>query len=373
MQVSTTGDEMERRDLLALLYRAAATAPVWAALPPGFHSAHTTGRTLADPCVLGLLGQHPYRRLWATTPTPALMAPAVAHLNLVSQLLESSRPGPGQAKLAAAVSEAAEFVGWLAYDMGNLAGGYEHYQSAVAYAGRSGNDQLHAYLIAGMSLWAGLHGDGGRAVKLIEEAMRLVPSRGAPAAQAWLAAREAVAWSRVGDVAAAMEALGRCERAAERARPGEEPWPWAFPFDDARIAMYRGTVGTILAQPKIALPALQRGMKDLGPWGGASGGPVKGGSAEAGPKLRALVLCDLAETYLFSEEVEQTCLLLSEAFATGLRMGCDRVLKRVAEIRARLDPCRHVPAVRNLEDEMMTSVLDILGSPTPTSHPKPRL
>jgi transcriptional regulator with XRE-family HTH domain len=360
MQANASG-EMERRELLSLLYRAAATAPVWAALPTG-PRLHTTGTAVRDPGQAKALREHPYRRLWASTPTPALMNPAVAHLNLVSQLLESSRSTAEQAELAAVVSEAAEFVGWLAYDMGHLARGYEHYQSAAAYAERSGNDQLRAYLIAGMSLWAGLLGDGERALRLMEEATSLVPSREAPTAQAWLAAREAVAHSRVGDAPSAMQALGRCERAAERSRPGEEPWPWAFPFDDARIAMYRGTVGTILAQPKVALPALHRGMDDLGPYGGGPGGPATGGSAEAGPKLRALVLCDLAETYLFAEEVEQTCLLLSEAFSIGLQMGCDRILKRVADTRARLEPHKHVPAVRHLEDDMMTSVLDIVGS-----------
>jgi transcriptional regulator with XRE-family HTH domain len=364
MQVSTTSDEMERRELLSLLYRAASTAPVWAALPTGLRLG-VPGTAVRDPSVAETLGGHPYRRLWASMPTPALMNPAVAHLNLVSQLLESSRSTAEQAKLAAAVSEAAEFVGWLAYDMGHLASGYEHYQSAAAHAERSGNDQLRACVIAGMSLWAGLLGDGARALRLIGEATSLVPPRGAPTAQAWLAAREAVAHSRVGDAASAMQALGRCERAAERSRPGEEPWPWAFPFDAARIAMYGGTVGTILAQPNAALPALQRGMDDLGPGCGGPGGAAKGGSAESGPKLRALVLCDLAETYLFAEEVEQTCLLLSEAFSIGLQMGCDRILKRVGDIRARLEPLKHVPAVRQLEDEMMTTVLDVVGTPTP--------
>jgi hypothetical protein len=277
--------------------------------------------------------------------------------------------------LSRAASEAAEFVGWLSYDMGNLGAGYEHYQSAVTHADRSGNDHLRAYHIAGMSLWAGLLGDGQRAVELIEQAMSLVPARGFPTAQAWLAAREACAYARVGDEPAAMEAIGRCELAAERSRPGEEPWPWAFPFDEARVAMYRGTVCTILARPKLALPDLQRGINDLGPPNGtpgssrvvgSSGGRAearaKTPSAESGPKLRALVLCDLAESYLFAEEVEQTCLLLSDAFAIGLQMGCDRILRRVADVRARLEPMRNVPAVRQLEEEMMGTVLDVVGS-----------
>ena len=64
--------------------------------------------------------------------------------------------------------------------------------------------------------------------------------RGLPTARAWLSAREAAAYSRLGNKQAAMQAVSRSEAAAEQARPGEEPWPWVFPFDDARIGMYRG-------------------------------------------------------------------------------------------------------------------------------------
>lgn len=386
VQAGSTGYEMERRELLSMLYRAAASAPVLAALPSGLHQ-RPARAVAADPDLVDALGHHPYRRLWCSTPTPALIGPALAHLSFVSQLLESSQGDAGRTKLATAASEAAEFVGWLSYDMGNLAAGYEHYQSAVAHAARSGNDHLRAYHIAGMSLWAGLLGDGQRAVELIDEATSLVPARGFPTAQAWLAAREACAYARVGDDSAAMEAIGRCEGAAERTRPGEEPWPWAFPFDESRVAMYRGTVCTILARPDLSLPDLHRGMDDLGPPNGSAGsvGSVGSGgtragakartsSAESGPKLRALVLCDLAESYLFAEEVEQTCLLLSDAFAVGLQMGCDRILRRVADVRARLEPMRNVPAVRQLEEEMMGTVLDVVGSiRNDVLRPGPRL
>jgi transcriptional regulator with XRE-family HTH domain len=358
---NTTGDDVERRELLALLYRAAGAAPVWAALPPGLRPS-AARPALRDTGPVEGLGEHPYRRLWASTPTPALVSPALAHLNLVSQFLGGSRCGAEQARLAALAGEAAEFVGWLAYDMGNLPQGYEHYQSAIAYAERAGNEHLHAYLIAGMSLWAGLLGDGRTAVRLIDQARTLVPSGGLPTAQAWLAAREAVAYSRIGDASTALDALGRSEAAASRARPGEEPWPWAFPFDGARIAMYRGTVATILKLPKLALPALEEGMDGLAP---APSDRSAKRSAEAGDKLRALVLCDLAESYVCVEEIEEVCRLLAEAFAIGLRMGCDRVLKRVGDIRAQLAPQKDVRAVRQLEQGMMDSFLDIAGTTTP--------
>jgi transcriptional regulator with XRE-family HTH domain len=374
----TTGVDVERRELLALLYRAAGAAPVWAALPPGLRPSprqpaprdcmaardvEVMGAMEALGAIeaLGALGGHPYRRLWAGTPTPALVNPAVAHLNLVSLLLGASRPGAEQARLAALAGEAAEFVGWLAYDMGNLAQGCEHYRSAIVYAEQAAHAHLRAYLIAGMSLWAGLLGDGGSAVRLIEQARSLVPSHGLPTAEAWLAAREAVAYARIGETSTAMHAVGRFEAAASRARPGEEPWPWAFPFDDARVAMYRGTVATILKLPKLALPALQQGIDWLAPT------PDRGAkrSAEAGDKLRALVLCDLAESYVCVDEIEESCRLLAEAFAIGLRMGCDRVLRRVGDIRTQMAPRKDLSAVRELEQGMMDSVLDIPGTPAP--------
>jgi tetratricopeptide (TPR) repeat protein len=245
------------------------------------------------------------------------------------------------------VSVGAELMQWIpsfntfdeAYDTGDHTNGSRHYQLVMLYAEQSNNDHLRAHLMAQMSLWAGLFGDGERALRLIAQAMSLVPSSGLPTARAWLGAREAAAYSRIGDKRAALEAVSRSEAAAEQARPGEEPWPWVFPFDDARIGMYRGTIATILKLPKVALPALEQGMDGLEPRA-AQPHEISQRSAEEGPKLRALVLCDLAESYVASGEIEEACKLIAEALPIGTQMGSARVLRRFGEIRQELEPSK---------------------------------
>jgi len=46
--------------------------------------------------------------------------------------------------------------------------------------------------------------------------MRLVPAGGLPTARAWLSAREAAAYSRIGDTQSALQAVSRSEAAAEQ-------------------------------------------------------------------------------------------------------------------------------------------------------------
>ena len=150
-----------------------------------------------------------------------------------------------------------------------------------------------------------------------------------------------------------MQAVSRSEAAAEQARPGEEPWPWVFPFDDARIGMYRGTIATILRLPKVALPALEQGMDRLEP-AVAQPHEVSQRSAEEGRKLRALVLCDLAESYVASGEIEQGCRLIAEALPLGIQMGSDRVLRRFGEIRNELAPSKNVRAVKELDERLLS-------------------
>jgi hypothetical protein len=126
-----------------------------------------------------------------------------------------------------------------------------------------------------------------------------------------------------------------------------------FPFDDARIGMYRGTIATILKLPKVALPALEQGMGGLAP-PAAHPYEVSQPSAEEGPKLRALVLCDLAESHVASGEIEQGCELIAEALPLGIRMGSDRVFQRFGEIRKELALSKDVRAVKELDERLLS-------------------
>ena len=114
-------------------------------------------------------------------------------------------------------------------------------------------------------------------------------------------------------------------------------------------------IATILKLPKVALPALEQGMDGLEPAAARRNESPKR-SAEEGPKLRALVLCDLAESYVASREIEEGCRLIGEALPLGFEMGSDRVLRRFGEIRKELAPSKDARAVRDLDDRLIDSI-----------------
>jgi hypothetical protein len=77
-------------------------------------------------------------------------------------------------------------------------------------------------------------------------------------------------------------------------------------------------------------------------------------SAEEGPKLRALVLWDLAESYVALGEIEQDCQLIAEALPLGIRTGSHRVLQRFGEIRKELAPSKDARAVKELDERLLS-------------------
>jgi hypothetical protein len=284
-----------------------------------------------------------YRLVLDSHPAKDLMAPVLGHFQFVSQLLDSSPSGPTQVQLATTASEAAGFVSRLAFDLNDDDRGWSYHHVAFAYAERAENRVLQAYHLAGMSLRAGIQHDGKLAVQLADRANSLVPPRVSPGLQAWFAAREASAYSRLGDQSAALHALDRAEGFAGRSDRGDSPWPWTHPFGHGGLDGYRGAIAARLKLPEIALPALQAAL--------GTENPGKVG------KYRALVLGDLAMSHLPTGEVEESVRLTGEAFDLGARLGSYRVLQRVREVRSHLSPYRDVAAVRDL-DERMAGALD---------------
>src|SRR5207253_11035998 len=203
---------------------------------------------------------------------------------------------------------------------------------------RAESSVLQAYHFTGMSLQVGIQHDGKLAVQLVDRANSLVPPKVSPGLQAWFAAREASAYSRLGDRSAALHALDRAEGFAGRSDADDSPWPWTHPFGHGGLDGYRGAIAARLGLSEMALPALQTALGTQNP------GQID--------KYRALVLGDLAMSHLPTGEVEESVRLTAEAFDIGSQLGSYRVLQRVREVRSYLSPYRDVAAVRDLDERM---------------------
>ncbi len=313
----------------------------WVWLPPPQEIPSSEGASTTLEALTAITGS--YRRLDDCTASLELLPLAFGHLAHVSNVAQRSRSAAERRSLWAAASEAAGLAGGLAFDAGGHAQARSHYRTAITFAERAGNPLLQAFSLGMMSSFRAETAQGAKAVQLIERGRSLLPREVPPTIQARMATYEANAYSSVGDAPHALSALGRADTAGEQIQAdGEMFWPLVFPFDAGRRARERGACATRLKESQIALTALEEGLEALG--SGAS-------------KRRALVLSDLAESYVLIREIEEACRLLGEAFDVGVQLRSDRVLTRVRQVRRELAPWKDMHAVRELEERLVGGFL----------------
>ncbi|MGH2770347.1 MAG: helix-turn-helix transcriptional regulator [Actinomycetota bacterium] len=350
IEESTVGDEnVERRELLDLLYRAARTTPVWAMLPHGFRSQGevaqpTLVETGALEVIITITGS--YRRLDDNTPSPELLPLALGHFHHVSGMLRRSMSQADRTRVAAVASEAAGLAGSVAFDTGDHEQAAIQYRAAITFAEQAGNNLLQAFSLGMMGCFKAETGRRTEAVSLVEQGRSLLPRDVPATVQARMATYEANTYARVGDRSQTLAALARADTASERIGHDEEMfWPLVFPFDSGRLERERGACATRLELSEIALPALKTGLAALGSVPTCYG------------KRRALVLCDLAESYIRTGEIDEACRHAAEAFAIGLKMGSDRILQQIGSIGNKLTPWKDTQAVKELEEKLVGGLL----------------
>ncbi len=236
------------------------------------------------------------------TPTEQLRDPALEHLRFAARLADEASTSKLRTRLAAAASEASGFAGWLALDLGDHGAARRHYDEAIKRAHQAQRPLLAAYMVGSMSLWAAELGNGNEAVALSEQAYGLLPLSGQapPAAEVWMALVEATA---------------------------------------RRVVKMPRRRTTRSAGP---LPALHQAV--------AVGSPAS--------KQHGLLACDMATSYLLADEVEEACRLAAAALAVGRDRRSPRVIHRVRDFRAQLDPSRHGRCVRQLDEQLLNVVLN---------------
>jgi len=137
--------------------------------------------------------------------------------------------------LFAAAAEAAELLGWTAYDLGRH-GLAQRYLIQSLRLAQAGNDRtLAARVMASLSHQANYLGHFQAAVQLARAAQEGARSTVTPAVMAMFLAMEARALAGAGDARAASSVLCEAELAFARSDPANEP-QWIAYFDAAELA-----------------------------------------------------------------------------------------------------------------------------------------
>ena len=261
--------------------------------------------TDAAPALRAVTAAH--RRLDAATPARDLAGAVAAHVEMARRMAGHDR-GPG---VAAALSEAAGFAGWLHADMCDRGTARGYYRLAVGAARRAGPDDLLAgYMLGSLAAFEIDNGDPVTGLRLAERAQEQFGGPLPPTPRAWLATLHALGHASAGDSGAADAALGQAEAAIDA--PGAQdapPWPWLFPFDHAKLAGYRALVCVRLGRAEQALAAFAQSL----------------GAVQPAPKQRAVLMLEVATAARQEATASRDTAQADEAFALagkGWRRGC---------------------------------------------------
>ncbi|MBX6765878.1 MAG: helix-turn-helix transcriptional regulator [Actinomadura rubrobrunea] len=264
------------------------------------------------------------RRLDAGTPARDLVRSVTSHVEMANRLYARSERSPFAAGIAAAVSEAAGFAAWLHADMHDIGTARTYYRHAIDRARRAQHDLLAAYMLGSLAAFEIDAGDPALGLALLNEAREQMGPKQHPTPRAWLASIEALAHSARRNEDEATRALLVAEQAVEEAAQSPPPWPWVFPFDQAKFAGYRALVAVRLSQPGPALAAFAESLT----------------SAQPAPKQRAVIMLEVATAVRQGgqrrhddAQVDEAFRLASEALGTGVAYASERVVQRARRFR----------------------------------------
>lgn len=265
------------------------------------------------------------RRLDATTPARELARGVAAHVEMANKLLARAPAARRAGGMAAALSEAAGFAGWLHADMCDLGTARTYYRLAVDAARHAGHDLLAGYMLGSLAMLEIDASDALTGLGLLARAREQLGRLAHPTPQAWLASLEALGYAAAGDADAADRALSRARQAAsDDGALTPPPWPWLYPFDEAKLAGYEALVCVRSRRPAQALAAFAQSLA----------------AAQPAPKQRAVIMLEVATaacqegmTARDSIRADEAFRLAGEGLGLGLRYSSERVIQRSRSFR----------------------------------------
>ncbi|MCP9958513.1 MULTISPECIES: hypothetical protein [Streptomyces] len=261
--------------------------------------------------------------------------PVVVHyLNgVVSAMLRGSYREQVGRGLFAAAARLTELAGYMAVDTGRPGLAQRYYVQALRLAQAAGDRAYGGYVLAAsMSHLAAQLGNPRETVQLARAAQEGSRGRVTPRTEAMFLAAEARGHALLGDERACRDAAGRAVAALDRSDPdsGDDP-EWIAHFDHAYLA-----------------DELAHCHRDLGRAEEAAraAGEALDGHPATRVRRRAIGLALLAAAQVQQREVERACHTAARSAELLGTLRSSRGTEYLEDLRARLEPFRSEPAVR---------------------------
>jgi transcriptional regulator with XRE-family HTH domain len=330
---------MRRRDLFAFAGTAAATA-----LVPGWPAAASVrpefdGQEVSDTCA-ELTAT--YRRLDNLLGPNAVYGQAIDHHQRLATWLRQARDADERKKLGRLTADSGDLAGWLCFDLEQYDQACGLYRQA-AEAARHSDDGVsrQAYLIGRISRTLSECGQHQHALMFADEAARFAGSRATPFVRSWLIVTRSYVHACLGNESA-------CRRDIEDAtellgRAGEEPREDYIAFYGlAHLHKWSGHALLKLGERKVTAAAE----------GGHAIDEAFKTWSKCAVRESAEVLTARASARLAQREIPEAARLTGQAYGIAVKTQSPRNLRHIRNLRVRLRPYRHTPAVRGLDEQL---------------------
>ncbi len=344
-------DDVERREFIgkvaALLGVAAVPAPMLGFQPAGPEPWERLTRVLKQP---GKIDQATVDHLEQITmaleslgPTQvsskALFGPVTGHLDAITLMLQGSLPPELRSRLCSLAGETAGLAGWLRWDMDDPEGASVYFETGLE-AAREGEDKaLGAYLMASAATQPPYRENPEERVRQINGTTHGFSRHDAtPAAQVWIAAKEADAFALMGDADGCLRALDRAEHAlllVDNYDPVRRPLH--NHVNATWLAGERGASLAKLGRSAEARAILQRVLSSLGP---------------SNERDRLWLFTSLASTYLQDQEPEEACRVACTALDRASKMQLDPIFRVVGGLHQEMRSFSKSPAYQELDEHL---------------------
>lgn len=272
-----------------------------------------------------------------------LLSSVTGHLMTVTRLLRSTQPVAVQFRLCSVVSNAAQILGEIYYDLDNIAEARNYYRLAARAAEEVENHALRATALGREGFLPVYGGQPQNALPLLQQAETLAQEQVTGQTKAWLAMMEAETLARIEgmqkdclSVLKKVDEMFYEENTSWEEVPNRDDRKWTG-FNLPTLTGYKGTCFLYLHQPEEARSMLLVALKDL----------------PAGPtRRRSLILGDLATSYLQSQEIEEACHTATEALVCTAQSKSARSLHRLRMLQKALRPWRDLACVGRFHSAM---------------------
>jgi tetratricopeptide (TPR) repeat protein len=263
----------------------------------------------------------------------AVLTTVLAQRDLTHALVPDC-PDALRSRMLSALSEASRQAGWLSFDLQQFDHAGYYYEDARALAHEAENTGLGAFVLCQMSQLATRQGTPRIGIDHAVAAERWAERTDDMRLRAFTTDAAARAYAADGQRGACLAALDTAHTALTWA---DNQAPSYSTYDEALHISIRGECHLKLGETEPAVSYLQQSLKLLD---------------RSRARSVALTIVDLAEAYVQCTEIDEATRLLGDAGDIAAGHSSVRLIGRLEQARAGMQPWQHTAAVRTLDDRL---------------------